>query len=89
MRLQYIVTAKKKGKTKEMAEKVKLVYTPKEAAAVLGIGVQNVYALIHSAKQSGFPVIKISSMRFLIPCQKMSEWIETAAACQYGLDIEY
>lgn len=68
-----------------MAEK-KLVYKPKEAAEVLGCTIQSVYALIHSAKQSGFPVIKISPMRFLIPCQKLAEWVETAAAAQYGFD---
>jgi len=47
-------------------------FTVKEAAIYAGIGINHMYALCN---QADFPVIKLSTRRFIIPKVKFDEWL--------------
>jgi len=64
-----------------MPEKPKLCYNVKEAARLMGIGVNSMYDLIHA---DGFPVVWASPRRAVIPCDKLHEWLDAQAGIKRG-----
>lgn len=67
--------------TQETSPKDKSVIKPfltvEEARKILGISRVNMYSLIH---QKGFPCIKISARRYIIPTDKLFAWAEQQIA---------
>lgn len=53
----------------------RLTYTVEETAAVLGLGICNVYNLCHSR---GFPAVRVGG-RWIIPRNKLDEWLDKQA----------
>ncbi len=58
----------------------KLAYTPKEAAALLGIGHNAIYELCH---QKDFPCIRVGA-RLVIPADALRRWLDVQAAGSGG-----
>lgn len=54
----------------------KLVYSVKELAEALGISEPTAYELI---KRPGFPAVKVSERRTVIPVDALSRWLDTQA----------
>ena len=52
----------------------KLYYSPAEAAQVLGIGITTFRNVVMN--KPGFPVIRLSPRRLIIPADKLQQWIE-------------
>lgn len=52
----------------------KAVYTVPEIAALLGINLPNTYRL---AKQPGFPAIRISNRRVVVPKDAFHRWLNS------------
>lgn len=50
--------------------------TVKEMSEYLKIGITNAYALCH---QPGFPVVKISANKYIIPKNSLDKWLEERA----------
>ncbi|MCL2194931.1 MAG: helix-turn-helix domain-containing protein [Oscillospiraceae bacterium] len=57
--------------------KEKLAYSTKEAAAVLGVGMNTMYSLIHV---DGFPRVWLTPKKVIIPRDKLHAWIEAQAS---------
>lgn len=53
----------------------KLVYSPKEAAELLCIGMNKIYDLIHANK---IPYIKVGK-KFIIPKKAFESWLNSCA----------
>ena len=51
-------------------------YTVREIAAMLGISVPSAYAL---AASEGFPSIRVSERRIVVPCEAFDKWMFDAA----------
>jgi excisionase family DNA binding protein len=54
----------------------RVVYTVPEVAALLGINLPKAYEL---ARQPGFPAIRVSNRRIVIPKTAFERWLEQAA----------
>lgn len=71
------ITTEIKDKLKDFkpgVEEEKLTYTPKEAAKVLGIGVNAIYELV---KEDDFPSFKLSDGdKWYISRKGLNEWVE-------------
>ena len=59
-----------------MPAKDKIAYSTKEDAAVLGIGLNLMYELIH---MDGFPRVWLTPKKVVIPRDKLHAWIEAQA----------
>ncbi len=57
-------------------EKQKLTYTVLEMAEVLGISRPTAYELV---KRKGFPAIRISDRRIVIPVDALNKWLNDPA----------
>ena len=51
----------------------KATLTVKEAAKVLGVGINAMYELVRA---EGFPVIQISKRRLVIPKAQLERWVD-------------
>ena len=61
----------------------RVVYTVPEVAALLGINLPKAYEL---ARQPGFPAIRVSSRRIIIPKEAFHRWLEQAALDKQSYD---
>jgi len=59
-----------------MEEVRKIAYNADEAAKLLGISKVLMYNLMHTP---GFPVIKVSANRYIIPVDKFNTWLNEHA----------
>lgn len=50
----------------------KMVYTVKEVAQLLGVSLPKMYAFVNTP---GFPVVKLSERKTLIPKASLEEWL--------------
>ena len=57
----------------------KLVYTPKEAAKVIGVGLNTMYEL---TARDDFPAIRVSPRVIRIPADKLREWLTAQATAK-------
>lgn len=57
----------------------KLTISVKEAAEMMGIGLNNMYELVHS---NGFPVVTIGRKKFIIK-SKFVEWLEMSIGTKF------
>lgn len=55
-------------------EKEKLAINVKELSQLLGVNLQAAYNLTH---REGFPVIRISEKRVIIPMEGLKKWLAT------------
>lgn len=62
-------------------ENNKLAYSPAEAAEVMGISRQTVYALIRANRD--FPTFKLGGRR-LINAAALQKWIDAQTEAEYG-----
>ena len=60
-----------------MSSTEKLVYTVRELPALLGINLQSAYDLCHT---QGFPAIRVSARRIVIPVDALNRWLDQQAA---------
>lgn len=51
-------------------------FSPDEAAEKLGVAKSTVYSLCH---RKGFPAVRISPRRIVIPAEALSEWMKEQA----------
>lgn len=69
---------KSKRKEQRKVDTTKLTISPKELAKMLGVNTQTAYSL---TKQKGFPAIRVSERRIIIPIDALNRWLnETAEA---------
>ena len=61
----------------------RVVYTVPEVAALLGINLPRAYEL---TRQPGFPAIRVSSRRIIIPKVAFHRWLESAALDKQSYD---
>jgi len=61
----------------------RVVYTVPEVAALLGINLPRAYEL---TRQPGFPAIRVSSRRIIIPKEAFHRWLESAALDKQSYD---
>ena len=61
----------------------RVVYTVPEVAALLGINLPRAYEL---TRQPGFPAIRVSSRRIIIPKEAFHRWLEQAALDKQSYD---
>lgn len=54
----------------------KLTITVKELAEQLGVGIAVAYELV---KKEGFPAIRVSERRIIVPVDALHKWLETEA----------
>lgn len=54
----------------------RLVYSVPEMASVLGISKTTAYQLVH---RDGFPAVKVSANRTVVPCAALDRWLEEQA----------
>lgn len=59
----------------------KLVLNVDEMSALLGISKPTAYELI---KREGFPAVRVSERRIIIPVEGLYRWLESAAAAGIG-----
>ncbi len=59
------------------------VYTVPEVAALLGINLPRAYEL---TRQPGFPAIRVSRRRIIIPKEAFHRWLEQAALDKQSYD---
>lgn len=57
-----------------MTEMKKKVYTVNEAAQLLGVSQQVLY---RATQQEGFPLVRLSPRRILIPADGLERWLES------------
>ena len=57
---------------------VEKYYKPKEAAEAIHVGMNTLYALIHS-EDSGFPACWITPRKCVIPVDALHSWMEAQA----------
>jgi excisionase family DNA binding protein len=56
--------------------KEKLALSPREAAAVIGCGMNTIYSLIHA---DGFPALWLSPRKVVVPRDRLEMWIDERA----------
>ena len=61
----------------------RVVYTVPEVAALLGINLPRAYEL---TRQPGFPAIRVSSRRIIIPKEAFHRWLEQVALDKQSYD---
>lgn len=59
-----------------MDQNEKLVLTVEEMAEVIGISRPTAYQLI---RREGFPAIRVSKSRIVVPTEKLREWLSAEA----------
>lgn len=57
-------------------DNAKLTISPKEMAKMLGVNIQTAYSL---TKQKGFPAIRVSERRIIIPVDALNKWLNETA----------
>lgn len=62
----------------DIANKEKLVLNVEELSEVLGISKPVAYELI---KRNGFPAVRVSERRIIIPVEGLCRWLEAEAQC--------
>lgn len=60
-----------------MTKPDKLVYSVRDLPALLGINLQSAYELVH---MQGFPAIRVSARRIVIPVDALNRWLDQQAA---------
>jgi len=68
-----------------MTEARKLSYSVREAAGMLGVGLNTMYDLIHA---DGFPSVWLSPRRCVIPCDNLHEWLSEQTCKNVGAPLE-
>lgn len=63
-------------KTAKTADENKAAINVHELAVMLGISVPNAYAL---TRREGFPAIRVSERRIIIPTEALSRWLNDPA----------